>query len=554
MANDSDKPDLLFEVSWEVCNKVGGIYTVLSTKAKTLQKLYKDKIIFIGPDVWSENNPSPYFIESKTLLKEWRSQAVLPDGMDFRVGRWDVPGKPIVILVKYQSLYQFKNHLYAEMWDRFKVDSLHAYGDYDESCMFAYASALIIESYGIYIGLDSRKVITHFNEWTTGMGLLYTKAHMPCFATVFTTHATSIGRSICGNNKPLYDYMDGYNGDQMAEQLNMQSKHSLEKAAARNADCFTTVSNVTAVECEQLLGRRPDIVTPNGFEQNFVPPKSKYAEKREKAREILLNVASSLLGYNVPEDAFLIVTSGRNEYRNKGIDLFIDSVNNLRYSAKTIKRDIIAFIMVPAWVDQPRRDLVKSMSESRKSPLENRIITHTLHDYSSDAIYNRLNYLGMHNSDHENVKVLYVPSYLNGDDGIFNMTYYDLLNGLDATAFPSYYEPWGYTPLESIAFGVPTITTDLSGFGQWVLANFINKFDDCGVNVMHRSDSNYLEVVQELVDDICFLAMAGEKEIRAIREAAMATSKQAAWNYFIEDYVIAFDIALKNADKRCNKI
>ncbi len=554
MANDSDKPDLLFEVSWEVCNKVGGIYTVLSTKAKTLQKLYKDKIIFIGPDVWSENNPSPYFIESKTLLKEWRSQAVLPDGMDFRVGRWDVPGKPIVILVKYQSLYQFKNHLYAEMWDRFKVDSLHAYGDYDESCMFAYASALIIESYGIYIGLDSRKVITHFNEWTTGMGLLYTKAHMPCFATVFTTHATSIGRSICGNNKPLYDYMDGYNGDQMAEQLNMQSKHSLEKAAARNADCFTTVSNVTAVECEQLLGRRPDIVTPNGFEQNFVPPKSKYAEKREKAREILLNVASSLLGYNVPEDAFLIATSGRNEYRNKGIDLFIDSVNNLRYSAKNIKRDIIAFIMVPAWVDQPRRDLVKSMSESRKSPLENRIITHTLHDYSSDAIYNRLNYLGMHNSDHENVKVLYVPSYLNGDDGIFNMTYYDLLNGLDATAFPSYYEPWGYTPLESIAFGVPTITTDLSGFGQWVLANFINKFDDCGVNVMHRSDSNYLEVVQELVDDICFLAMAGEKEIRAIREAAMATSKQAAWNYFIEDYVIAFDIALKNADKRCNKI
>ena len=554
MANDSDKPDLLFEVSWEVCNKVGGIYTVLSTKAKTLQKLYKDKIIFIGPDVWSEENPSPYFIESKTLLKEWRSQAVLPDGMNFRVGRWDVPGKPIVILVKYQSLYPFKNHLYAEMWDRFKVDSLHAYGDYDESCMFAYASALIIESYGIHIGLDSRKVVTHFNEWTTGMGLLYTKAHMPCFATVFTTHATSIGRSICGNNKPLYDYMDGYNGDQMAEQLNMQSKHSLEKAAARNADCFTTVSNVTAVECEQLLGRRPDIVTPNGFEQNFVPAKSKYAGKREKAREVLLNVASSMLGYNVPDNAFLIATSGRNEYRNKGIDLFIDSVNNLRYSAKNIKRDIIAFIMVPAWVDQPRPDLVKSMSETKKYPLENRIITHTLHDYSSDAIYNRLNYLGIHNSDHENVKVLYVPSYLNGDDGIFNMAYYDLLTGLDATAFPSYYEPWGYTPLESIAFGVPTITTDLSGFGQWVLANFINKFDDCGVNVMHRSDSNYLEVVQELVDDICFLARAGEPETSTIREAAMATSKQAAWNYFIENYVIAFDIALKNAGKRCNKI
>lgn len=554
MANNSDKPDLLFEVSWEVCNKVGGIYTVLSTKAKTLQKLYKDKIIFIGPDIWSEENPSPYFIESKTLLKEWRSQAVLPYNMEFRVGRWDVPGKPIVILVKYQSLYTFKNHLYAEMWDRFKVDSLHAYGDYDESCMFAYASALIIESYGIHNGCGSKKVIAHFNEWTTGMGLLYVKAHMPCFATVFTTHATSIGRSICGNNKPLYDYMHAYNGDQMAEQLNMQSKHSLEKAAANNADCFTTVSNVTTVECGQLLGRRPDIVTPNAFEQNFVPPKSKYAEKREKARRVLLNVASSMLGYNVSDDAFLLATSGRNEYRNKGIDLFIDAVNNLRCAAKGIKKDIIAFIMVPAWIDQPRTDLIKSMSETKKHPLENRIITHTLHDYSSDAIYNRLNYLGVHNSDHENVKVLYVPSYLNGDDGIFNMTYYDLLNGFDATAFPSYYEPWGYTPLESIAFGVPTITTDLSGFGQWVLANFVNKFDSCGVKVIHRSDSNYLEVVHELAQDVCYLARADASEIRMVRDAAMATSKEAVWSYFIENYVIAFDIALKNAEKRCNKI
>lgn len=208
MVQSLDNLDQLFETSWEVCNKVGGIYTVLSTKAKTLQKLYKDKTIFIGPDIWSEENPSPYFVESKTLLKEWREKAVFPEGMAVRVGRWDIPGKPIVILVKYQSLYSFKNQLYAEMWDRYKVDSLHSYGDYDESCIFAYAAALVIESY-CFVNRDTLKNrIAHFDEWTTGMGLLYVKAHMPCVATIFTTHATSIGRSICGNNKPLYDYMD----------------------------------------------------------------------------------------------------------------------------------------------------------------------------------------------------------------------------------------------------------------------------------------------------------------------------------------------------------
>lgn len=551
MVQSLDNLDQLFETSWEVCNKVGGIYTVLSTKAKTLQKLYKDKTIFIGPDIWSEENPSPYFVESKTLLKEWREKAVFPEGMAVRVGRWDIPGKPIVILVKYQSLYSFKNQLYAEMWDRYKVDSLHSYGDYDESCIFAYAAALVIESY-CFVNRDTLKNrIAHFDEWTTGMGLLYVKAHMPCVATIFTTHATSIGRSICGNNKPLYDYMDSYNGTEMAAQLNMQSKHSLEKAAAQNADCFTTVSEITAIECEQLLERRPNIVTPNGFEQNFVPSKAKYEAHRNVAREKLINVASSLLGYQVSKDAFLLATSGRNEFRNKGLDVFIDAMNKLR-TEEGITREIIAFIMVPAWVDQPRADLQNAMNSSTFSKLENKTITHTLHDYSSDSIFNRMNYLGIHNANHENIKVIYVPSYLQGDDGIFNMPYYDLISGLDATAFPSYYEPWGYTPLESIAFGVPTITTGLSGFGQWILTNFANDFISCGVNVIHRSDSNYNEVVENIVADIKKLATADSKTIVKIRDAASSTAGKAAWSYFIESYIIAFDIALKNC-RNCNK-
>ncbi|MEG0011857.1 MAG: glycogen/starch synthase [Muribaculaceae bacterium] len=551
MVQSPDKFDQLFEVSWEVCNKVGGIYTVLSTKAKTLQKLFKDKTIFIGPDVWSPENQSPYFIESKTLLKEWKESAIFPFGMTIRVGRWDIPGKPIVILVNYNSLLPFKNQLYAEMWDRFHVDSLHAYGDYDESCMFAYASALVIESYCLVNRNKSANVIAHFNEWTTGMGLLYLKAHTPCIATIFTTHATSIGRSICGNNKPLYDYLDVYNGDIMASQLNMQSKHSLEKAAAQNADCFTTVSDVTALECEHLLGRRPNIVTPNGFEQNFVPAKSKYDAQRSMARERLLKVASSLIGSKLDDNAFIIATSGRNEFRNKGLDIFIETLNKLRNINST--RQIIAFIMVPAWVEKPRADLQNAINSSHLIKLDNKTITHSLNDYSSDAIYNRLNYLGIHNAEHENVKVIYVPSYLNGDDGIFDMTYYDLIPGFDATAFPSYYEPWGYTPLESIAFGVPTISTGLSGFGQWILANFSNDFASCGVNVIHRSDCNYDQVIDDMVDDIKNLVETNDSAMAKIRLAAMKTASKADWKFFIESYIIAFDIALKNCKNCKNK-
>ncbi|MBQ3731677.1 MAG: glycogen/starch synthase, partial [Muribaculaceae bacterium] len=238
--------DLLFETSWEVCNKVGGIFAVLSTKAKTLQKRYKDNLIFIGPDLWTPDTPSPSFIEARTPLDEWRSQAELPSGMKVRVGRWDVPGKPLAVLVTYDALYPYKNALYAEMWKHYRVDSLHGYGDYDESCMFAYAAALVIESIVKWKNDPGLRVVAHFDEWTTGMGLLYVKTHLPRVATVFTTHATSIGRSICGNGKPLYDFMPGYFGDQMAGELNMQSKHSLEKAAAHAADAFTTVSEVTA--------------------------------------------------------------------------------------------------------------------------------------------------------------------------------------------------------------------------------------------------------------------------------------------------------------------
>ena len=309
MSDNIENPTILFETSWEVCNKVGGIYTVLSTKAKILCKQLGNNMIFVGPDVWTKENPSPFFKESKTLLKEWRNQANLPDGISVRIGKWLIPGSPVAILVKFDALYARKNEIYAEMWERYQVDSLHAYGDYDEGCAFAVAAAMVIRSCAAFIARRNDKIVAHFNEWTTGMGLLYLKTYAPNIATVFTTHATSIGRSICGNNKPLYKYFHNYNGDQMAAELNMQSKHSLEKAAAHNADCFTTVSKVTADECEQLLEIRP-FITPNGFELAFVPKRKEYDSARKKARDKLLDVASALTGKSFSKNSAAISNIG----------------------------------------------------------------------------------------------------------------------------------------------------------------------------------------------------------------------------------------------------
>lgn len=551
MSDNIESPSMLFETSWEVCNKVGGIYTVLSTKAKVLSERFGNNLFFIGPDVWTKDCPSPFFKESKTLLKSWQSHADLPEGIKVRVGHWEVPGNPIAILVKFDALFARKDFFYTYMWEKFKVDSLHAYGDYDEGCMFAIAAAMVIESCAAHCARRNKKIVAHFNEWTTGMGLLYLKAHAPNIATVFTTHATSIGRSICGNGKPLYDYFKNYNGDQMAAELNMQSKHSVEKTAAHNADCFTTVSEITADECEQLLEIRP-LVTPNGFDRPFTPQRKEYDAMRKKARCKLLDAAEALTGKSFPKNTFLMATAGRNEFRNKGLDMFIDTVNVLRNGqAGAVSRPIVAFILVPAWSKDARADL-KVRLDGKKSavPLEDPIITHTLNNYSTDAIYNRLEYLGLKNADTDKVNIIYVPCYLNGNDGIFDMTYYELLTGMDTAVFASYYEPWGYTPHEGVAFGIPTVTTDLAGFGRWLLTNFGDGFDTCGAKVIHRTDSNYYSAVMDIAVCVLELMAAKQTKTKQWSNTAFDTSKKMEWSRFIGFYYEAYSAAIKKQSER----
>jgi len=460
-------PDCIFESSWEVCNKVGGIYTVLSTRAKTLQDALEDKIIFIGPDFWKEQE-SPYFKEDHSLFADWQWEAK-EQGLKVRVGRWTVPSAPIAILVDFNPYFEKKNEIYGWLWEHYGVDSLHAYGDYDEASMFSYAAALVTESFykwNVESGKwnEKTKVIYHANEWMCGLGALYINNKLPQIGTIFTTHATSIGRSIAGNMKPLYDYLFAYNGDQMAGELNMESKHSIEKQTAHYVDCFTTVSDITAKECVELLDKPVDVVLPNGFDNSFVPSASVFTRKRKAARRKMLDIANALLGEDLDDDTLLVSTSGRYEFRNKGIDVFVEAMNRLLRD-RDLKKKVVAFIEVPGWVGEPRKDLQERLKSGQKfdTPLDVPQVTHWLHNMSHDNVLGMMKYYDMHNQKDDKVKVIFLPCYLDGSDGIVDLTYYDVVLGNDLCIYPSYYEPWGYTPLEAIAFKVPCITTDLAG-------------------------------------------------------------------------------------------
>lgn len=543
-------PSFIFESSWEVCNKVGGIYTVLSTRANTLQQMLKDRVVFIGPDFWL-GKENPLFLEDATLMDGWAQQAC-KEGLNVRTGRWNIPGKPLVVLVDFQPFFAIKDDLYGSAWSDYGVDSLHAYGDYDEASMFSYAAGRVVESYYQYYLQGDTKVIYQAHEWMTGLGALYVRKHVPAIGTIFTTHATSIGRSICGNNKPLYQYLNAYNGNQMAQELNMEAKHSIERCTAHNVDCFTTVSDVTALECLELLDKRCDAVLMNGFESDFVPKSAKFTKARKEARQRLFKVANALTGCTFTDDTLIVATSGRYEFKNKGIDVFLEAMKRSLCN-ENLKRPVLAFVEVPGWVAGPRQDLQLRLQsdEVYDTPLENPIITHNLHNQENDNVSNTLHWFGMQNKQDDKVKVIFVPCYLDGCDGIVNMPYYDVLIGDDLTVYPSYYEPWGYTPLESVAFKVPTITTSLSGFGMWANKEKGGQSHiEDGVEVIERNDYNFDEVADGISACMARFSQMKKTQVDSCRKKATELSEKALWKNFIQYYEEAYRVALDKVQNR----
>ncbi len=549
--NKLKNPAYLFEVSWEVCIKVGGIHTVISTKALNMVKEYSNSHILIGPDVWRYTEQNPEFIDDQRLFRSWRQRAA-QEGLRIKVGRWNVAGEPIVILVDFSTFITQKDEIFASFWEKYKLDSISGQWDYIEPALFGYAAGKVIESFVRFNSSLRQRIIAQFHEWMTGAGLLYLKSAMPQVGCVFTTHATVLGLCVAGNSLPLYNEMKNYVHEELARRFNVISKQSLEKAAAHQADCFTTVSDITAAECVHFLGKKVDIVTPNGFENVFTPTAEEWGKKRKAGREKFLKIARALLGCPVGDEALLVGISGRYEFKNKGIDVFIDAMGELN-RGNNLNKEVLAFILVPAGHVGPNKELLHNLNVPEQFVGSGTsYLTHYLTDETNDPVMNRIKALKLRNSEDDKVKIFFVPSYLNGDDGVFNMPYYDLLVGMDLTVFPSYYEPWGYTPLESLAFKVPTLTTTLAGFGLWVKEHY--NMEHPGIEIIHREDGDTNSVAMAIAEWVRNYTTEGIAETDRDRNNAKDVSRIALWDNLITYYKQAYAMALDRVNERLKEM
>lgn len=547
MGETKQTPDFLFEIGWEVCNKIGGIHTVISTKALTAKEKIGDNYFVIGPDLAGEGSNAE-FEEDTTLFKAWR-QNLYKEGIRIRVGHWKINGNPIAILVDFTSFFSKKDDVLKMLWEDYSVDSLSGQWDYIEPVLFGYAAGVVISSYVAHFCSGTDKVVAHFHEWMTASGGLYLRKASPYVATLFTTHATVMGRCIAGNKLPLYSDLANFNAADLARKFGVTAKYSIEKSAATHLDSFLTVSDITANECKYLLGREVDCVTPNGFEDDFVWQGDEFTTKRDQARKLMVDVAEATLGCKFKKEPLIVGASGRYEYNNKGYDVLIEALKKLAVS-DSLEREILAYITVPAGNIGPRKDLMAHLADS-SSPIDSNAfkhITHNIDNLAWDPIYNAINNSPLTDADSK-VKIVFVPCYLNGSDGIFNKDYYELLVGMDVTVFASYYEPWGYTPLESVAFSVPTITTTLAGFGMWV-----NKLAaHAGVEVINRDDYNYFEVIDNVADSIYRFSELNAKQVASARRSARDISKTALWENLFSHYQIAYSDAIDNSVIRTSR-
>jgi len=525
-------PNYLFEISWEVCNKIGGIHTVLATRAALLRDKFADKYITIGPDLW-QHKENPEFVQDDALFPSWLARTK-EEGLRVRTGYWNIKGKPIAILVDFSHYISEKNEILTYYWNTQQLDSLNASWDFTESALFGYAVGKVLESFiRFQVGVRER-AIAHFHEWMSGTALLYLKQEVPQVGTVFTTHATVLGRSIAGNGWALYNYLEEYKPTELAYRFSVQHKHFLEAKAACQADVFTTVSDITAREAAHFLGRIPEVVTPNGFDEGHISDRTSFLEKHKRVAAKLQEVAQKVIGTTFEKKPFFAAISGRNEFRNKGIDVFIDALQEINKDA-TFDREVVAFILIPS-------------AYEGTNTVGQTYTTHLVTDEYHNTIISKLKEAQLFNQLQDKVKVVYCPSYLLGNDGVFDLSYYDLLTGIDLTVFPSYYEPWGYTPFESLCFGVPTITTTLAGFGSWALAHFPN--ENLALKVLRRDDSNYQEVVVGVVSQIEKIARLSPTAYEALWEDAQQIGKAALWDKFFVYYQKAYELTLNKLQPR----
>ncbi len=536
------QPFTLFEVSWEVCNKVGGIHTVVSSKAKTLAARMGDEYVAVGPWLLSDPSRDIPFDEDPSYSAFCESCRVL--GVPVRMGRWRIPGRPLTMLVGFSQFYDQKDAILSKLWEDYSVDSISGGWDYVEPLLFGHAAGRVIEQWWLeQLAPERRRAVVHVHEWMIGSALLTLKTRVPAIGTVFTTHATILGRALASTGRSPDDGLGGQTAKELATTHGVSAKHSMEGVSARQADVFTTVSEVTAKEAQLFHERRPDPITPNGLDLEVLDAVAG-STPREEARTALQQICSHFFGEDMSDAAFLAL-SGRYEFHNKGVDLLLDAAAKI---AERPGRRLVILLLIPAG-----NSGVKSQFLERKNqPLESidgalGLSTHNLFDEERDPIHQHCAKLGLDNGRDARVRVLHVPTYLGKGDGFLEQPYEAVLRAMDLSCFPSYYEPWGYTPQESLALGVPTLTTDYAGFGRW--AQGLGLLAEQGVIVLPRVHVPHEEARDRLAAEIENFLSRGRSPSELAR-ACRATAARTSWSDFIAYYYRAYAKALEAAEAR----
>ena len=591
------KADMLLEISWEVCNKVGGIYTIVKSKAAKMVEFYDGDYYLMGP-YFPSKVLGQFQEELPTEMCKSAFEDLKNEGIICHFGRWLCEGNPQVILVDFVNYRHMTNSIKKDMWEWYKIDSLRASEDYDEPLVWAYSIGRVIER--LSNCYKNKKIVAHFHEWLSGAGLLYLKKRNGRIATVFTTHATVLGRTLANSNVDLYNIWDKINPDQEVYRYNIEAKHLVEKNSAAFADVFTTVSEITGMESSYLLKKKPDVLLPNGLDISKFPTFEelviKHKLQRDRIREFMLYYFFPYYTFDLTE-TFIYFIAGRYEFHDKGIDIYIKALGKLNEKLKRIKskKTIIAFIWVPANIrnirpellenktlfqdikdaleevrDDVEKKIIYSLVANKKAAMESLfdqdslsemkirvsrfikkkkppLLTHDLYD-ENDVILRTINSENLKNEEEDTVKIVYYPIYLSGADSLLNLNYYESMQGSHLGIFPSYYEPWGYTPLEAGALGVSSVTTDLAGFGRYYCAE-CTQIETPGIFVLKRLSKSDDDVVDQLVDVMFKFANLSKEERIANKLQARKIASMADWKIFVNNYINAHNLAIDRVYK-----
>ncbi len=586
--------NVCFEVSWEVCNKVGGIFTVVASKAMQMMSNYQ-KYWLIGPYF-----PKKAFglFEETLAPEECRPclEQLKKEGIEVHAGKWLVKGNPNVLLIDFTNFAAQKNDIKRKLWDDYKIDSLNTeWFDFDEPVVFATAAGRVIE---VLSKIMNQKTVAQFHEWLVGAGLLYLKSRKAKVGTVFTTHATTLGRAIAMTDMNLYEILGKINPDENAKSRgpSVYAKHLLEKAAAKNADVFTTVSEITGIEAEKILGRKPEVLLFNGLDMEKFPT---FEEAAVKHKQFKARIKQFLSYYFLPYQNFdlantlIYFLAGRYEFTDKGVDVCIEALGKLNEKLKAEKsaKTIVAFFWIPGNIRAIKPELLENKTyfldlkdsvDDETEVLKTRLLyllmtkqeinaqtlfdpefmqevrpkvlrlsrkgtppvsTHDLYNEQDDAILNAFKKANLFNKPEDRVKVIFYPIYLTGADGLLDTSYYESMQGAHLGIFPSYYEPWGYTPLEAAALGVSSVTTDLAGFGRYLCAE-CEQGKYPGIFVLKRFGKKHEEIVNDMTAIMYFFAGLIPQERVANKMAAQKLAATADWKRFVERYIEAHNLAV----------